>query len=206
MLLLALQLALPDTLWVRPIDRPLSLAPIIDSVSLGSPQVRIRTGQGTALVWLLRARDTVFLAASIPDSTFYWGDDFVVSLDPSGDATDQPQHDDFQLYFRRVLDSSVVYRGRRGRWEPPRDDPDWRLGQERSGGGWEVSGRSDRQGWRLLLRLDPAWFTASSDRLPRIAFRIYDNDPGGWFSWPAAAGSQPTEVERTPSAWVPVRP
>ncbi|HZN98951.1 MAG TPA: hypothetical protein VFB61_14545, partial [Gemmatimonadales bacterium] len=75
MLLLALQLALPDTLWVRPIDRPLSLAPIIDSVSLGSPQVRIRTGQGTALVWLLRARDTVFLAASIPDSTFYWGDD-----------------------------------------------------------------------------------------------------------------------------------
>jgi len=206
-LLLALQLAFPDTLWVRPIDPPLSAAPIIDSVSLGSPQVRIRTGQGTALVWLLRARDTVFLAASIPDSTFYWGDDLVVSLDPSGDAADQPQHDDFQLYFRRVLDSSVVYRGRNGRWEPPRDDPDWRLGRERSGGGWEVSGRSDRQGWRLLLRLDPAWFPPSSDRLPRIAFRIYDNDPGGWFSWPAAAGSQPpTEVERTPSAWVPVRP
>ena len=206
MLLLALQLALPDTLRVRPIDSPLSPAPFIDSISLGSPQVRIRTGQGTALVWLLRARDTVFLAASIPDSTFHWGDDFVVSLDTSGDAADQPQHDDFKLYFRRVLDSSVVYRGRNGRWEPPRDDPDWRLGPERSGGGWEMSGRSDRQGWSVLLRLDPAWFTPSSDRLARIAFRIYDNDPGGWFSWPAAAGSQPpTEVERTPSAWVPVR-
>ena len=206
MLLLALQLGLPDTLRIRPIERPLAATPIIDSISLGSPQVRVRTGQGTALVWLLRARDTVFLAASIPDSSFYWGDDFVVSLDTSGDAADQPQHDDFQLYFRRVLDSSVVYRGRNGRWEPPRDDPDWRLGRERSGGGWGVSGGSERRGWTLLLRLDPAWFTPSSGRLPRIAFRIYDNDPGGWFTWPAAAGSQsPTEVERMPSRWVPVR-
>jgi hypothetical protein len=169
--------------------------------------VRLRTGQGTAQIWLLRAADTVFIAVRIPDSTPYWGDDFVVSLDTSGDAAGQPQHDDFQLYFRRILDSSVVYRGRNGRWEPPRDDPDWRLGGERSGGGWEVSGLNERWGWTLLLRLDPAWLAPSSGRLPRIAFRIYDNDPGGWFSWPAAAGSQPaTEVERTPSAWVPVGP
>jgi hypothetical protein len=69
-------------------------------------------------VWLLRARDTVFVMASIPDSTLYWDDDFIVSLDTQGDGGPAPGHDDFQLYFRRILDSSVVYRGRGGRWEP----------------------------------------------------------------------------------------
>jgi hypothetical protein len=205
-LLLVLQLALPDTLRVRPIDRPVPATRIIDSISLGSPQVRIPTGQGTALVWLLRARDTVFLAASIPDSTFYWGDDFIVSLDTSGDAADQPQHDDFQLYFRRVLDSSVVYRGRNGRWEPPRDDPDWRLGRERAGGGWEVSGRNERGGWTLLLRLDPAWLGGQDGRPARLAFRIYDDSPGGWYSWPPPADGLPAvSVERRPETWIPVR-
>jgi hypothetical protein len=166
----------------------------------------LRTGQGTAQIWLLRARDTVFLAARIPDSTHYWGDDFVVSLDTDGDGAASPQHDDFQLYFRRVLDSSVVYRGRNGRWEPPRDDPDWRLGSERAGGGWEVSANDGARGWTILVRLDPAWFGGESGRWSRIAFRIYDDSPGGWFSWPSPSkGAPPTTVERTPSLWAPVR-
>jgi hypothetical protein len=206
MLLLLLQLASADTLKIRPISIVPAESQIIGSSLLGLPQLRIRTGQGTAMVWILRARDTVFLAASIPDSSYYWGDDFVVSLDTSGDAAEQPQHDDFQLYFRRALDSSVVYRGRNGRWEPPRDDPDWRLGRERAGGGWEVSGGSGKTGWTVLLRLDPAWFQGESGRLPRIAFRIYDNDPAGWFPWPAAhRGEPPTRIERTPSTWIPIR-
>ena len=206
MLLTALLLVVGDTLRIQAVPEPPTPTLLIDSAALGPAQVRIRTRQGTALIWLLRARDTVFVAAHIPDSTFYWGDDFVISLDISGDATPQPGHDDFQLYFRRVLDSSVVYRGRNGRWEPPRDDPDWRLGEERSGGGWEVGGRSDPGGWTLLLRLDPAWFKGSSGRLPRIAFRTYDNDPSGWFTWPAPKGAQPpTDVERTPSSWIPVQ-
>jgi hypothetical protein len=205
-LFLALQLAPPDTLRIREIDRPPPAAAIIDSVSLGSPQVRIQTGQGTAQVWLLRARDTVFVATSIPDSTPYWGDDFVLSIDTRGDGAPTPQHDDFQLYFRRALDSSVVYRGRSGRWEPPRGDPDWRIGRERSGGGWEVSGRNQTQNWTMVLRLDPAWLKGEAGRLPRIAFRIYDNDPGGWFTWPPSIrGHLATEIERTPSAWIPVR-
>src|ERR671915_454286 len=151
-MLLPLQLISADTLRIRTADPPPGINQTIDSASLGSPQVRIRTGQGTASVWLLRNRDTVYVAASISDSTPYWGDDFVVSLDTSGDAATAPQHDDFQLYFRRALDSSVVYRGRNGRWEPPRGDPDWRIGRERSGGGWEVSGRNQTQNWTLLLR------------------------------------------------------
>jgi hypothetical protein len=205
-LLWALQVGSDDTLFIRTVDRaPLSGA-AIDSIRYGPPQVRIPTRQGTALVWLLRASDTVFVAASIPDSTLYWGDDFVLSLDTRGDGAPSPQHDDFQLYFRRVLDSSVVYRGRNGRWQPPQDDPDWRLGAERSGGGWEVSARDGAKGWSLLLRLDPAWLEGAEGRLPRLAVRIYDNDPQGWFAWPLPRGTpQASSVEQRPDLWGTVR-
>jgi hypothetical protein len=179
----------------------------MDKVALGQPTVRIPTGQGTALVWVVRAADTLFIAASIPDSTPYWGDDFVVSLDTNGDAAASPQHDDFQLYFRRMLDSSVVYRGRDSRWQPPRGDPDWRLGSERSGGGWEVSGRNQPNGWSVLIRMDPAWLEGAGSRRPRIAFRIYDDAPGGWFAWPKATGNTPAKmVEQSPANWAPLEP
>jgi hypothetical protein len=205
-LLSALQLSSADTLEIRSIERPPLPGEAIDSGRLGSPQIRLRTGQGMALVWLLRAADTFFIAASLPDSTPYWGDDFVVSIDTQGDGAPTPQHDDFQWYFRRVLDSSVVFRGRNGRWQPPRDDPDWRLGAERSGGGWEVSTHGGRGGWSLLLRLDPAWLKGEAGRLPRIAFRIYDDAPSGWFAWPLPRGIAPaTTVEQTPASWVPLR-
>jgi hypothetical protein len=195
-----------DTLRLRDIPRPPPLAAPIDTVALGAPTVRIRTGQGTALVWLVRAADTLFIAASIPDSTPYWGDDFVVSLDTRGDGAPSPQHDDFQLDFRRVLDSSVVYRGRDGRWQPPRGDPDWRLGAERSGGGWEVSGRNEAKGWSVLIRLDPAWLEGEAGRRLRLAFRIYDDAPGGWFAWPAPRKRDlATTVEHSPATWAAVR-
>lgn len=204
-LLSALQTA-PDTLVIRAMDRAPLAGEAPDSGRYGRPQVRIPTRQGSALVWLVRAADTVFLAASITDSTPYWGDDFVVSLDTWGDGAPTLQHDDFQLYFRRLLDSSVVFRGRNGRWEPPRGDPDWRLGPARSGGGWEVSARNSSSGWSLLLRLDPAWFVGQAGRLPRVAFRIYDDSPSGWFAWPRPEGSaQASSVEETPKLWAPVR-
>lgn len=205
-LLGALQLGSVDTLTVRSIEGPPPPHAPIDSARLGPPQVRLRTGQGAALIWLLRSADTFFIAASIPDSTPYWGDDFVLSLDTRGDAAPSPQHDDFQLYFRRVLDSSVVFRGRNGRWEPPRADPDWRLGSERSGGGWEVSGRTGPKGWGLLLRLDPAWLAGAEGSRPRLAFRIYDDAPGGWFAWPPPRGAASAHtVEQAPALWAPVR-
>jgi hypothetical protein len=190
--------------------RPVASAPLTadapDTARYGPPQIRIVTRQGTARVWLLRSVDTVFVIASIPDSTPYWGDDFVISLDTRGDGAPSPQHDDFQLYFRRVLDSSVVYRGRNGRWQPPQDDPDWRIGSDRAGGGWEVGALNGRQGWNLVIRLDPAWYRGEAGRLPRLAFRIYDDSPGGWFAWPPAqAGVPATSVERTPALWGFVR-
>jgi hypothetical protein len=169
--------------------------------------VRFSTGQGTVQVWLLTSEDTVFLVASMPDTTPYWGDDFVISLDTGGDAASNPQHDDFQWYFRRNMDSSVVYRGRDGRWEAPRADPDWRLGSQRGGAGWAVKSRPwGTGGWSLLLRLDKDWFAGENGRLPRIAFRAYDDRPAGWFSYPGPAHGEPaTVVEQTPSRWVPVR-
>jgi hypothetical protein len=201
-LLSPLQVGPDDTLVIRTVDRAPLPGAAIDSIRYGPPQVRIPTRQGTALVWLLRAWDTVFVAATVPDSTPFWGDDFVLSLDTRGDGAPSPQHDDFQLDFRRVLDSSVVYRGRNGRWQPPGDDPDWRLGAGRSGGGWEVSALNNRETWNLILRLDPAWLEGREGRLPRLAFRIYDNSPSGWYAWPPSPGSAPpTTVEHTPALW-----
>jgi hypothetical protein len=203
--LAVLQLSANDTLRIRAAQHAPALE-YIDIVHLRTPQVRVRTGQGTALVWLLRFRDTVFVAASIPDSSFYWGDDFVMSIDTEGNEGSSPQHDDFQLYFRRVVDSSVVYRGRNGRWQPPRDDPDWRLGAERSGGGWTVSAREQRSRWTLLVRMDPAWFRGGHGRPARVSFRVYDDSPGGWYAWPALDYPvQAKAVENSPSLWVPVR-
>lgn len=194
-----------DTLRIRPVARPPSVRQAIDTTTLGQPQIRFRTGQGLASLWLLRASDTLFVAARIHDSTRYWTDELVMSLDTHGDGSAAPDHDDFQWCLRRVIDSSIVFRGRNGHWEPPRGDPDWRLGSARSGGGWEISTADATNAWTILLRLDPAWLK-EADRPPRIAFRVYDNAPQGWFAWPVVKGIPlAVEVERTPSLWAPIR-
>ena len=177
----------------------------VGSAEYGVPAVVIPRPQGEVRLWAVESEGQVYLALSLPDSTFYWGDDAVISLDISGDRGAAPGHDDFQWYFRRVLDSSVVYRGEQGKWWPPRDDPDWRLGSERSGGGWEVRSVSDAKGWSLEFRLDRAYFTEAKRGTPAISIRVYDNAPHGWHVWPAAPGVRhPTEIERRPELWVPV--
>jgi hypothetical protein len=194
-----------DTLTIRPLARPPSVSQAIDTTTLGAPQVLLRTRQGQASLWLLRASDTLFITARIPDSSRSWADELVMSLDTHGDGSAAPDHDDFQWSFRRLTDSSIVFRGRNGRWEPPRGDPDWRLGSARSGGGWEVSTSDETNAWTILLRLDPAWLE-EGDQPPRIAFRIYDNAPQGWFAWPVVKGiPSAVEVERTPSLWALIR-
>jgi hypothetical protein len=195
----------PDTLHVRSIAQAPSADGRIDSLAWGPPQVRIPTRQGTASVWLLRAADTVFVAAWIPDSTRSWADALAICLALPGGAGPTPDHQDFQWSLQRTLDSSVVYRGRAGRWEPPLDDPDWRLGRAREGGGWEVSGTDGPRAWMLVLRLDPAWLEGERGRRPAIGFRIHDDDPNGWYSWPAPTTSAgATLLERTPALWVPI--
>ena len=156
---------------------------------MGAPQVIIPTGQGSASVWLLQAADTLFVAAMIPDRSRSWADALAVCFDAAGDGGMAPGHDDFQWSIQRTLDSTVVYRGRAGRWAPPLDDPDWRLGRARTGGGWEVAGSDAAAGWTVVLRLDPAWLDGEAGRRPGIGFRIHDDDPNGWYAWPPQQAS-----------------
>ena len=206
LLLALLQVSSADTLQIRSIPEPPGPGATLDSLVYGPPQIRLRTRQGVAHIWLLRAADTFFVAVTVPDSTPYWGDDVVMSIDTRGDGGSSPQHDDFQWYLRRATDSSVIFRGRSGRWEPPKGDPDWRLGRERSGGGWELGSKDGQREWSLLVRLDPVWLVGAEGRLPRMAFRIFDNDPQGWFAWPFPPDTpQPSSGERTPDRWAPIR-
>jgi hypothetical protein len=177
----------------------------LDTIAWGPPQVTIPTRQGRASVWLLRAADTVFVAARVPDRSESWADAISICLDVAGDRADAPAHDDFLFELRRVLDSSVVYRGRGGRWQPPLDDPDWRLGAKHAGGGWEAATASDPSGWSLVLRLDPAWLAGGAGARPGVAFVIHDNDPNGWFGWPSAErAGPPNALDLAPDRWIPV--
>jgi hypothetical protein len=208
LLALALPLYPPDTLTVRTVEHAPAVERLADSAAWGAPQIRLRTRQGTASVWLLGAAASVYLVAVIPDSTFYWGDDLVVSLDTEGDRADAPQHDDFQWYLRRVLDSSAVYRGRAGRWGAPQGDPDWRLGPGRGGAGWDVRAAEEGPGggWAVVLRLDAGWLGLSRTGAG-LAVRIYDDRPGGWFAWPPPpTGVRTTGVEGRPDLWATVTP
>ena len=206
-----LQVATPaslphDTLRIRAVDHAPVAEGRIDSAVLGEPQVRVTTAQGIASIWLLRALDTAFVVARLPDATPAWNDALTVCIDVTGGGAAAPAHDDFQWTLRRTLDSSVVYRGRAGRWEPPRGDPDWRLGGERSGGGWEVASAGGAAAWTVVLRLDPAWLAGSAGRRPTLGFIVHDDDPNRWYGWPsmdASAGA--TLLERTPALWIPVK-
>lgn len=205
---LALAQAAPtDTLRLH----ALTAAPAFDGVAseaeYGAPALRLATAQGEARIWLARHGAHVYIAAELPDSTFHWGDDLVVSLDPMGDRTPAPGHDDTQWCLRRVMDSSVVYRGAHGRWMAPGDDPDWRVGGAREGDGWDVRSVSTARGWSVELRLVREWFEdEGGPRTPAIAFRTYDDAPHGWRAWPLAPDvRQPTAVERDPRRWAAVR-
>jgi hypothetical protein len=189
---------------IRNVPLPPPATAAIDSATWGSPQVTVPTRGGRVSLWLLRTADTVFVVARIPDRSRSWADGFVVCLDPDGEAAPAPGHDDFEWMLRRVLDSSVVYRGRDGRWQPPLGDPDWRVGANHTGGGWEAGAADDVAGWTVVLRLDPAWFAGQSGRTPRIAFQVHDDDPNAWYAWPAPGVAAAT-LDRRPSDWVPVR-
>lgn len=204
-LLLALMVPLPDTLRIAASPAAPAFDGKVSEGEYGAPAVVIPRPQGEVRLWAVESEGSVYLAVSLPDSSFYWGDDAVISLDIGGDRGAAPGHNDFQWYFRRVLDSSVVYRGEQGTWRFPRHDPDWRLGAERAGGGWEVRSVSDERGWSLEFRLDRAYFLEAKRGTAAISLRVYNDAPHGWHVWPPAASVRhPTEVERRPELWVPV--
>ncbi len=113
---LVLVAAVPDTVRVA----RLAHAPVLDgSVSraeYGEPAILIATAGGAAEVRIALHGDDLYVAATMRDSSFYWGDDFVVSLDPDGSGGAAPGSGDRQWYLRRTLDSSVVGTASGGRW------------------------------------------------------------------------------------------
>jgi hypothetical protein len=197
----------PPSVELRDVVAPPPAGAALDSTTWGPPQITISSRSGQASVWLLRAADSVFVVVRVPDRTPSWADAVSVCLDVSGDRAPAPAHDDFRFTLRRVLDSSVVYRGRNGRWQPPLDDPDWRVGATHAGGGWEAAAATDADGWSVILRLDPAWLAGEGGRRPGIAFILHNDDPSGWSAWPSEAGSSlPQELDQAPSAWASVVP
>lgn len=204
-LIVLASLQVPDTVRIAPADAPPVFDGVASSAEYGAPSITVERPGGTVQLWLRSVGNQVYISASIPDASYYWGDDLVLGLDTGGNGGDGPGHDDFQWYFRRALDSSFVRRGDAGKWRMPRDDPDWRLGAVREMAGWEVRSASDAKGWSVELRLDRYYFSQAGTLHPRLAARVYDNDPHGWHPWPSPAGiRQPTEVEDRPRLWIPV--
>jgi len=195
-----------DTIAVHGVAAPPTPDRLADTSGWGPPQATLGSTPMPAAVWLLRLADSVYVVALVSDSTTSWADELVTSLDTDGDRAGAPQHDDFQWCFRRRLDTSVVYRGRAGRWAAPQDDPDWRLGRARSGDGWDVRAGETARGWLVVLRLDAGWLEQAGARGAGLSVRYYDEGERTWSVWPRAPhGATPLTVERTPALWAVVR-
>jgi hypothetical protein len=136
--------------------RTAAKAPVVDGRiapnEYAAPSVRIALAAGEATVRLTRHGGYVYIAATLPDTSMYWGDDFVVNLDANGSGGAAPDIGDRQWYLRRVLDSSVVFvvdAAARGRWLPPGVTPSlpratsrsgtWRRRHRRASGTWSCA-------------------------------------------------------------------
>lgn len=170
----------------------------------GRAALELETAAGRVRVWVGQHDDFVYIAADLPDSTFYWGDDFVVSLDPTGRGGANPTPGSRQWYLRRVLDSSRVAAADAGRWSSPGREP-LALGPTRHHTDWDVASSSSPTGWMVELRIRVVLLTVGP-AAPRLAFRTYNDQPAGWWSWPGPpADVPPQRVEHTPDLWIPVR-
>jgi len=158
-----------------------------------APSFSIAKGDSAVRVWFGRHGDSVYVAADLPDTSYYWGDDFVVSVDPDGSGGAAPGAGDRQWYLRRDVDSSVVATAANGRWNFPPP-----LGRIHHGEDWEAAALSTARGWSVELL-----FHVPAAAKSRIAFRTYDSAPQGWWSWPAPPEStRATRVERQPDLWM----
>jgi hypothetical protein len=172
----------------------------------GTPALHFETGAGEVRVWLARHGGFLYLAATIPDSTYYWGDDLVISLAPRGRGARTLAVGDRQWYLRRTLDSSlvsVVTSASSGRWSPP-GQAQPTLGATRHAPDWDVASMSTATGWAVELRVRERVVRPTA-AAPRLALRTFNDRPQGWWSWPKAPPEMPAQrVERTPSLWIPI--
>jgi hypothetical protein len=191
--------------------RALPVAPVfdgvVDAMEYGAPIAELPGAGARVPVWMGRSGAWVYVAAVLPDSTPAWRDEFALLLDPIGDRTPGPGHDDSEWVIRRVVDSSEVLRGVHGAWQLPGNDPAWRLGTARGGEGWEVRATSSATGWQVELRIDAAWLAGTYGGVPGVAFRAYDESERRWRGWPASAPCPDgARLERQPACWAVVVP
>jgi hypothetical protein len=189
-----------DTLDVRRVSRAPNLDGRVDAGEYGASAIRIATAAGEVSAWVGRHDGYLYIAASVPDSSFYWGDDLVVSIDADGSGGANPGDGDRQWYVRRLLDSSVVLTAAGGRWQTP-GRPTPMLGATRHDPDWDLASSSTASGWVIELRIRESTLDA-----PRMALRTYNDAPRGWWSWPLPpAGTPAQRVERNPDSWVVLR-
>lgn len=171
-----------------------------------SVELQIAMPQGAATAMLQRLPSgRVQLRVELPDATPSWRDGVTVFIDPVGDTTPAPGHDDFEYAFQRVLDSSVVRQAAHGTWMAPANDPDWRLGSARGMETWTVAVTTDANRWVLVLEIDEAWLAGTQDVRARLGLLLHDDDPNRWAAWPAGpAGRPPTQIGMRPVQWSPV--
>ena len=191
-----------DTLHVRALTKPPRLDGRVALGEYGDSPTLLPTSGGTVQLFMGHAAGWVYLVAILPDSTSYWGDDLVISLDPDGSGGPAPGPGDRQWYLRRVLDSSLVATSPGGRWFAPGTVPH-ALRSAHQGHDWEVASTTDAGGWHVELRIQDSVFRGRQ-ALPRLAFRTYNDAPAGWWSWPTPSGAlRPQGVEQVPDLWIP---
>jgi len=204
--MLALLAAAPDTVALRPLARAPAFDGVVDAAEYGAPIASMPAGSGRVSVWMGRSGEWVYVAAVLPDSTPAWRDEFALLLDPIGDRTPGPGHDDSEWVIRRVVDSSEVLRGVHGRWQLPGNDPAWRLGPARGGEGWEVRATSTPAGWQVELRIEAAWLSGEYGGVPGVGFVAYDDAVRRWEGWPVSDDCPTgTRLELAPACWAPAR-
>ena len=125
--MLVLLAAATDTVALGTLARAPAFDGVVGAAEYGAPIASMPTSGGPVSVWMGRSGEWVYVAAVLPDSTPAWRDEFALLLDPIGDRTPGPGHDDSEWVIRRVVDSSEVLRGVHGSWQLPGNDPAWRL-------------------------------------------------------------------------------
>lgn len=196
-----------DSADVQRLAAPPRLDGRIDPGEYGGVSLALPTAAGVVQVWLGHRDGFLYVAAELPDTTYYWGDDLVVSLDVDGSGGAAPGVGDRQWYLRRMMDSSVVSvvtPASKGAWSVA-DATSLSLGQQRGGGDWEVASSSSAGSWWIELRIRER-AVRCGERAPRLALRTFNDSPQGWWSWPTPPERMPAHrVERVPDLWVPLR-
>jgi hypothetical protein len=193
--------AAPETLRVATVARAPRLDGIPTEDEYGTPTLELPGPYGPVRAWFVQAGDSLYVAAVVPDTAFYWGDDFSVLVDADGSGGDAPALGDRSFVLRRTADSTVVLEAPgNGRWEPAGGTPS--LGSRRAGKGWRFAVHDAKDWWSTELVLDARPFRTVGRTYPRIAFRTASFPPLTTLAWPKPPeGVRPSAIGHRPSNW-----